>query len=96
MKFDMSRGLEVGDALVIGLRKFYVVSDVLSIKSLTGMVFGIMVSPVALVVFEGDQSYAFSLTEGKDVSIEDLIGKEPSLKEKLSRNLVSVLATSLT
>jgi uncharacterized spore protein YtfJ len=61
----------------------YVVTETLSIWSHSGLIFGVLVSPVALIVFEEDQSYAISMTEEKNVSIESLIAREPSLREKL-------------
>jgi hypothetical protein len=67
-----------------------VVSEVISFYTGHYVVFAILISPIALVVFEGSQKYALSLVDELEVTIEDLIIREPSLREKLSRDLSPV------
>jgi hypothetical protein len=84
MDLDAERRLDVGSPLMVGDRKMCVVSEIVSFQGDKGVVFAILISPVALIVFEGSQHYALSLVEGSEVTLEDLIVRDPSLRDKLS------------
>ena len=84
MKVEAGRRLEVGFPLTIGNRKMCVVSEVLLFYDDNGVAFAGLVSPVALIVFEGSLEYSLPLEEGSKVTLEDLILKDPSIQEKLA------------
>jgi len=86
MEIEGKKGLELSPSLEIGGRLIFVVSESLLINTSKGyLIFGMMVSPVFVVIIEHDQSYAYSLLEGTEVDLEELYLKNPSLKEKLNR-----------
>jgi len=90
MGLGANRRLEVGPSLVVGNREMCVVSEVITFFASHHVVFAILISPIVLVVFEDNQKYALSLVDKSEVTIEDLIIKEPSLREKLTRDLSPV------
>jgi hypothetical protein len=90
MGLEAGRRLEVGPSLVIGSREMRVVSEVISFYAGQSVVFAILLSPIALVIFEEGKKYALSLVDESEVTIEDLIQKDPSLREKLNRGLSPV------
>jgi len=90
MGLGANRRLEVGPSSVVGNREMCVVSEVITFFASHHVVFAILISPIVLVVFEDSQKYALSLVDKSEVTIEDLIIKEPSLREKLTRDLAPV------
>jgi hypothetical protein len=84
MNLKADRRLEVGSPVMVGNRKMFVVSEVLLFHDDNGVAFAGLLSPVALIVFEGSLEYSLPLEEGSKVTLEDLILKDPSIQEKLS------------
>jgi hypothetical protein len=85
-EFEVNRSLQLSTPFVVGEKELTVVAETLLMKERKGNIFGLLVSPVYLIVRELDQSYAFSLPEGTGVDLENLFLKNPSLKEKSSQN----------
>jgi hypothetical protein len=84
MKIDTERRLELASPMVAGNRTIIVVSELLSMRSQMNMIFAILVTPIALIILEGIQHYAISLTKESTMSIKELMLEEPMLQEKLS------------
>jgi hypothetical protein len=72
----------VGEVLKISDRTLYPVFQVSTLNRNGKRFFGVWISPLALVVVEPTQKYAVSLT-GEAVTLDRLLEKVPSLKEKL-------------
>jgi hypothetical protein len=86
MKFQEKRDLEVAPALVVGDRSVFVVCERLLISiAKDRLIFGMLISPIYIIIIEHDISYAFSLLEGIEVKLEELYLRNSSLKEKLYR-----------
>jgi uncharacterized spore protein YtfJ len=82
IELETSRTTESRASFVVGDRTFHVVTEVVEVKSPTGKVFSVFVSPIALLVLEPHSSYVVSLTD-EEFAIEDLLSRVPELKGKI-------------
>ncbi|HXQ91668.1 MAG TPA: hypothetical protein VN739_01585 [Nitrososphaerales archaeon] len=83
MDLQEKRDIEVGPPLAVGDRLIFVVWERLQISTWKNhFIFGMLISPIYIVIVEHDLNYAFSLLEGTEVDLEELYVKNPSLKEK--------------
>jgi hypothetical protein len=83
-EWEARRNLELSTPLTVGDRILFVVSEILSFCNEKGTLLAIVASPAALIVFEESRLYARPLEDGSEVTLEELILREPSLREKLS------------
>jgi len=84
MKFEQKRDVELSSPVSIGDRLVYVVSERLVMSAgKNRRIFGMLISPIYIVVVEGDLLYAFSIVSGVAIELEDLFLKHPALREKL-------------
>ncbi|MCL4437370.1 MAG: hypothetical protein M1503_05190 [Thaumarchaeota archaeon] len=74
----------IGKTLIVNDKTIY---PVIQTSTLSGgaekTVFGVWISPVALVVVEGTGNYIISLTDRK-FTLDQLLGTTPALKEKIT------------
>ncbi len=85
MELEEKKDFEIGPTLEIGDRLIFVLCERLLIKTRKDqLVFGMLISPIYIIIVEHDLRYAFSLLEGTEVDMEELFLKYPSLKEKLN------------
>ena len=85
LESDTRRSFELSSPLVVGDRQLYVISEKLLIRTWMrkNPIFGLLISPIYVVVLEFDKYYAFSVSDGRGADIEDLLQTNPSIKEKL-------------
>jgi|GEM_PF-6366057 uncharacterized spore protein YtfJ len=81
MELETSRTTESRASFVVGERMFHVVTEVVTVRSATGRIFSVFVSPIALLVLEPNSSYVVSLTD-EEFTVEDLLSRVPELKGK--------------
>jgi len=75
---------EIGPSFLVEDRLICVISERLLINAgKENIFFGVLISPIYVVIIEHDLRYAFSLLTGERVDLEDLFLRIPSLKEKL-------------
>lgn len=83
-ELETSRTTEAGTSFVIGERVFYVVVEVVTVRTAKGKTFAASISPIALLILESHVCYAVSLT-GEELAVDELLTRVPALKEKIRR-----------
>jgi hypothetical protein len=81
IELETSRTTESRASFVVGERVFHVVTEVVTVRSATGRIFSVFVSPIALLVSEPHGSYVVSFTD-EGLTIEELLIRVPELKGK--------------
>jgi hypothetical protein len=84
MELDAKEDLEVAPPVLVGKRQLFVVSETIMIKARkNNLVFGLLISPVYLIIAESDHHYAFSFADGSAIDLDELFLRNPILKEKI-------------
>jgi len=79
MELETSRTTESRASFAVGERMFHVVTEVVTVKSATGTIFSVFVSPIALLVLEPHSCYVVTLTD-EEFTLEELLVRAPELK----------------
>ena len=84
MDLEVKKDLEISPSLTVGDRRIFVACERLVISAWEShLIFGMLISPIYIMIIEHNLQYAISLQDGTKVNLEELFLKYPSLKEKL-------------
>lgn len=82
MELETGRTMDSSTSFAVGERVFHVVTEALTVRSTTGRILSVFVSPITLLVVEPHDRYVVSLTDD-DLTVDELLTRVPVLKGKI-------------
>ena len=89
MGLEAKTTIRADASVAVGKRTLFVISRAQSVTGFGGEAYGVLCSPIALLVDESGDLYSRSLTED-EMTVEEILSLVPSLKEKVRGKMSDV------